>query len=243
MTTAVQELEELGPWYHSIDLGDGITTPGRSNVAAKLRRIEPWLPGDLQGARALDLGCNAGGMAVELARRGASVIGVEMSTTYFRQACWVRDRLGLDIDYHRLPVYEIGALPGTFDVVLFLGLIYHLRYPQLALDLVSTKCDGDLFLGTPVVFTDMEVMEWRQGHPGRVHQSEEGHRNWWFPSPSALRGMLSVAGFTDVDRVDGTEGPFVSSSGNDRDASSFNTGTLMLHARGSASGSLPRLGS
>jgi tRNA (mo5U34)-methyltransferase len=240
MADVRQELEQLGPWYHTIELENGLTTPGRSRVSAKFDQFADQLPADLTGQRVLDLGCNAGGIAVQLARRGARVVGVEASGTYYRQACWVRDRLGLDIEYHNTTVYDIGRLPGTFDIVMFLGLFYHLRYPQLMLDLIATKCDGIMLMNTPVVQSPAGVMELRLPEGlDRVTQTAEPRYNWWFPSPSALARMLSVAGFTDIRKIFGTDTPFISSSKHERNESAFETGTIFYRAACRADGSLP----
>lgn len=235
-----QEIERLGPWYHTIDLGDGVATPGRSNVAAKFDQISGQLPADLNGLRVIDLGCNAGGISVEFARRGANVVGVEAGVGYCRQARWVRDRLGLDIEYHNMTVYDIGRLAGTFDVVAFLGLFYHLRYPQLALDLLATKCHGTLIMNTPIVRTGDRVMELRLPENGaRTSQAAEPNFNWWFPSPSTLSSMLTTAGFTNIVEFNLSEAPFVSSSKNADNTSAFPTGGIYYRATCRADGSLP----
>jgi tRNA (mo5U34)-methyltransferase len=240
MAELMQEIERLGPWYHTIDLGGGVVTPGRSNVRAKFEQIADKLPPSLDDLRVLDLGCNAGGIAVQFAQRGSRVVGVEAGVGYHKQACWVRDRLGLDIEYYRMPIYEIGSLAGMFDIVLFLGLFYHLRYPQLALDLLATKCDGLMLMNTPIVRSPHRVMELRlQTEPGRITQSAESRHNWWFPSPSAIGGMLSVAGFTDIVHFRASDKPFVSSSASVKNESAFDTGEAFLSARCRGDGSLP----
>ena len=83
----MEEIERLGPWYHTIDLGGGVVTPGRSNVRAKFEQIADKLPPSLDDLRVLDLGCNAGGIAVQFAQRGSRVVGVEAGVGYHKQAC------------------------------------------------------------------------------------------------------------------------------------------------------------
>jgi tRNA (mo5U34)-methyltransferase len=234
------DIERLGPWYHAIDLGDGTATPGRSRPEPKFELIAGQLPASLRGLRVLDLGCNAGGVAVEFARRGAAVVGVESGVRYYRQACWVRDVLGLDIEYHNMSIYDVGSIDGSFDIVLFLGLLYHLRYPQLSLDLLATKCVGTLIINTPIVRSEARLMELRvPGSTERIDQAGEARFNWWFPSPTALRTMLAVAGFTDIVEFASSETPFVSSSTDADNTSAFGTGTVHLRARGDGSGSVP----
>jgi tRNA (mo5U34)-methyltransferase len=234
------EIERLGPWYHTIDLGNGIETPGRSRPEPKFELIADQLPASLTGLRVLDLGCNAGGIAVQFARRGAGVVGVEAGGGYYRQACWVRDVLGLDIEYHNMSIYDVGSLDGGFDVVLFLGLLYHLRHPQLSLDLLAQRCEGTLIINTPVVRSPARIMELRLPEStARVDQAAELRFNWWFPSPDALRTMLAVAGFTDIVEFAKTESPFVSSNQNADNTSAFPTGTVYFRATGDGSGSTP----
>lgn len=231
------ELEQLGPWYHTIELEDGLSTPGKGQPARKFETLQPYLPKHLEGLDVLDLGCNAGGVSVEFARRGARVVGVEASAHYHRQAVWVRDRLGLtNFEPVHMPVYDIGTLSRTFDIVLFLGLVYHLRYPQLALDTIAAKSRGHLFLSTPAVFLDAPVMENRlpaeitQARGPAIPPAAEGKYNWWFPSEAALRAMLRASGFGDIEIIRTEASGFRSSSGEVDNRSAFDTGNLWLKA-------------
>lgn len=203
-------------------------------------QIQRQLPNDLTEARVLDLGCNAGGIAVQFAQGGATVVGVEAGVKYVEQAKWVRERLALDIEYRNMSVYDIGRLDGTFDIVIFLGLFYHLRYPQMALDLLATKCVGTLIMNTPILVTDDQVMELRlPGGQGRITQPDEPRFNWWFPSSSALVSMLQTAGFSDIREFERRETPFVSSSPHANNESAFPTGATYLRASADAEGSVP----
>jgi tRNA (mo5U34)-methyltransferase len=235
-----EQLERLGPWYHSIDLGKGVHTPGRSRVDAKFKEIAGQLPRSLSGLRVLDLGCNAGGIAVQFAQRGAAVVGVEASPFYYRQACWVRDQLDVDVDYRNITIYDVGGLDGTFDIVVFLGLFYHLRYPQLALDILAKKCEGTLIMNTPIVQSTAPVMELRLPQDSHdLGQAREPQFNWWFPSLPALRTMLAVAGFSDIVEFNLRKKPFVSSSKHANNASAFPTGSVYLRATGHGTGTVP----
>src|SRR5919205_2888717 len=103
----VERIEKLGPWFHRIELGGGIVTKTESAVGEPVEHPRPtWekvracLPEDLTGRSVLDVGCNAGFYAVELKRRGAArVVGVDSQRNLIRQAEFVRDALGLEIDY------------------------------------------------------------------------------------------------------------------------------------------------
>ena len=102
-------------------------------------RSRPTCP-PTSATRALDIGCNAGFYSFELARRGADVLAVDVDEHYLRQARWAAAELGLAdrVTLRRLGVYELAGLDAEpFDVVLFLGVLYHLRHPLLALDTIA----------------------------------------------------------------------------------------------------------
>ena len=145
---------ELGPWFHNLHLADGLETapdhPLGDFPAFKWRQIEPSLPRDLSGWRALDIGCNAGFYSFELARRGADVVGIDLDEHYLRQARWAADQVQLAgrVEFRRLGVYDLARSDERFDLILFMGVLYHLRYPLLALDAVARVVSRLLVLQT-----------------------------------------------------------------------------------------------
>jgi tRNA (mo5U34)-methyltransferase len=140
-----REARALGPWVHNLHLPDGTCTePGHplgDFPAFKWKAIAPHLPADLSGWMALDIGCNAGFYSFELARRGARVLGIDLDPRYLAQAGWAAGKMGLKgrVRFRQMQVYDLARLRETFDLVLFLGVLYHLRYPMLGLDIVSRK--------------------------------------------------------------------------------------------------------
>ncbi len=92
------------------------------------------VPQDLHGCSALDIGCNAGFYSFELAGRGADVTAIDTGERYLSQASWAAEKMGLErrIRFERMDVYDLPTLGRTFDLVLFLGVFYHLRYPLYA---------------------------------------------------------------------------------------------------------------
>ena len=96
----------------------------------------------------LDIGCNAGFYSVEMKRRGAGrVLGIDSDERYLAQARLAAEALGFaDIEFRKLSVYDVGALGERFDLVIFMGVLYHLRHPLLALDLIREHVAGDLLL-------------------------------------------------------------------------------------------------
>ena len=85
-----REIAELAPWFHNLHLPGGLETapdhPLGDFPAFKWLQLEPALPRDLVGWRALDIGCNAGFYTFELAKRGAQVTGLEIDSHYLEQA-------------------------------------------------------------------------------------------------------------------------------------------------------------
>src|SRR3954451_15664288 len=147
-------VEKLGPWVHNLHLPDGRETapdhPLGDFPRFKWLELEPHLPESLDGWSALDIGCNAGFYSFELARRGAEVVGIDADPRYLRQAEWARrhlDEAGR-VHFERRTVYDLPRLPGRFDLVLFMGVLYHLRYPLLALEMVAEKVERLLIFQT-----------------------------------------------------------------------------------------------
>jgi tRNA (mo5U34)-methyltransferase len=206
---------ELGPWFHNLHLPDGRETapdhPLGDFPAFKWRQIAPHVPADLRGARALDIGCNAGYYAFALAARGAEVLAIDLDEHYLRQARWAAGQLDAAgrVELRRASVYDLADEPGTFDVVLFLGVLYHLRHPLLALDIVAERVGQRLVLqtlttpgepprGTPadVPIDGREALRSR-GWPRAAfieHRLAGDPTNWWAPDAACVEAMLRSAG-------------------------------------------------
>jgi tRNA (mo5U34)-methyltransferase len=221
--TATQDAEiaALGPWFHNLHLPDGRqTAPGHplgDFPAFKWRLLAPALPLDLSGQRALDIGCNAGFYAFELARRGADVLAIDVDEHYLKQAAWAgakldpRGRVRLEL----MEVYELGRLAVTFDIVLFLGVLSHLRHPLLGLDLAACKTGRLLALQTlttpghravepPADLALDERARLREpGWPSMafIERSLAGDpTNWWAPNQACVEAMIRSAGLRVVAR-------------------------------------------
>ena len=145
-----ERVEALGPWFHNIDLRGVRTAPSHflgDYPAAKWRRFADAIPRDLAGSTVLDIGCNGGFYSIEMKRRGADrVLGIDYDDDYLEQARFAAEVNGLDIQFRRMSVYDIGALGERFDLVLFMGVFYHLRHPLLALDLLYEHVVKDMFV-------------------------------------------------------------------------------------------------
>jgi len=202
----------LAPWFHNLHLPGGRRTapdhPLGDFPSFKWRQIAPHLPADLTGRRALDIGCNAGFYSFELARRGADVLAVDVDEHYLRQARWAAGELGLAdrIEFRSCGVYELATLAvEPFDVVLFLGVLYHLRHPLLALDVVA-GLTGDLLVvqtltmpgeQRPQTPADLSIDERHEllapGWPAMAfveHALAGDPTNWWAPNAACVEAML-----------------------------------------------------
>jgi tRNA (mo5U34)-methyltransferase len=209
-------IAELGPWFHNLHLPGGLQTapdhPLGDFPAFKWRQIAGSLSEDLHGARALDIGCNAGFYSFELAARGAEVLAIDSDDRYLRQARWAAERLDPErrVRFERRSVYELAAATATFDVVLFLGVLYHLRHPLLALDIVAERVGGTLVLqtltmpggeGAAAAPEDIGIDERARltanGWPRAafIERRLAGDpTNWWAPDDACVRAMARSAG-------------------------------------------------
>ena len=145
-------------------------------------------------------------------RRGAArVLAIDYDEGYLRQARFAAEVSGLDIEFAQLSVYDVGALGERFDLVLFLGVLYHLRHPLLALDLIREHVVGDLFVcqsmqrGDPAEepldedypFNETAIFE-RPSYPRLSfveHRYSGDDTNWWVPNRACMTAMLRSAGF------------------------------------------------
>jgi tRNA (mo5U34)-methyltransferase len=209
----------LGQWFHNIDLNGVQTAPDHflnDYPAVKWRRFEHAVPTDLSGKTVLDIGCNAGFYSMEMKRRGAErVLGVDFDERYLAQARFAAEVKGYDIEFRQMSVYDVAELGETFDIVLFMGVLYHLRHPLLALDLIHDHVARDLLIFQSMQRGAGEIDEVRedydffeQGHfdrPGypKMHFIEHRYAgdwtNWWAPNAAGSAAMLRSAGFEILD--------------------------------------------
>ena len=212
-----RRIHELGEWFHNLDLHGVSTAPNHflgdfPNI--KWRNICNEIPSDLRGATVLDIGCNAGFYSIELKRRGAGrVLGIDVDDRYLEQARFAARTLALDIEFEKCSVYEVDAIPGHFDFIVFMGVLYHLRYPLLALDKIVKKLGGTLIFQT-MVRGSQNQREWQNDYsfwnteifqdpdfPAAyfIENNYSGDpTNWWIPNRSAVEGMLRSSGLEIV---------------------------------------------
>jgi tRNA (mo5U34)-methyltransferase len=210
-----RQAEALGPWFHNLDLEGVRTAPEHflgDYPAIKWRTFADAIPQDLTGKSVLDIGCNGGFYSIEMKKRGAArVLGIDFDEDYLGQARFAASVTGFDIEFRQLSVYDVGALGERFDVVLFMGVLYHLRHPLLALDLIHEHVAHDLFVfqsmqrGSPEVEPVEENYDFWQTQPferpgfPKLHFIERRYANdptnWWVPNRACTEAMLRSTGF------------------------------------------------
>jgi len=209
-----QRVEALGPWFHNIDLKGVRTAPAHflgDYPAVKWHRFADAIP-NLTGRSVLDIGCNGGFYSLEMKRRGAKrVLGVDSDAEYVAQAQFAADVSELDIEFRQLSVYDVERIGEKFDIVLFMGVLYHLRHPLLALDLIHEHVAADLLVFQSMLrgSRDIEPIEPNYDFPETAQFDEPAypklhfieHRyandptNWWVPNRACVEAMLRSAGF------------------------------------------------
>jgi tRNA (mo5U34)-methyltransferase len=217
-----REIEALGPWFHNLHLpGDVQTVPdhfiGGDFPRFKWLEIQDAIPADLTGWRVLDVGCNAGFYSFELARRGASVVAIDSDEHYLNQARWAAQQFGLQdrVEFREQGVYELARSTEQYDLVWFMGVFYHLRYPLLALDLLAERTGRLMMFQTLTMPGDAVYADTRDcsiadrsplldpGWPKMAfleHRLAGDETNWWAANHAAVEAMLRSSGLRVVDR-------------------------------------------
>jgi tRNA (mo5U34)-methyltransferase len=211
-----QRIDELGPWFHNMRLGGVETAPHHflgDYPAIKFATFRDVVPEDLTGCTVLDIGCNAGFYSMEMKRRGAArVLGIDTDVRYLRQARFAAEVEGIDVEFRRMGVWDVAELGEKFDLVIFMGVLYHLRHPLLALDLIHEHVARDLMLfqtmqrGSSDVIRVAEDYEFNDpapfdepGYP-KMHFIEQRYShdetNWWVPNLACTEAMLRSSGFS-----------------------------------------------
>jgi len=211
--TLARRIDELGEWFHNLDLLGIHTAPHHflgDFPSVKWKHVAGAIPQDLSGASVLDIGCNAGFYSIQMKQRGASrVLGIDVDDRYLTQARFAAHTLKLDIEFRKASVYDVDSIPGKFDFVLFMGVLYHLRYPLFALDKVVKKVGGRLVFQTMIRGSE-QAREWdadyhfwnkeifTQPDFPCMYFVENSYANdptnWWIPNCGAAEAMLRSSG-------------------------------------------------
>ncbi len=225
-TLITDRVSAVPRWRHRIQLPDGTYTPGTQDTLAQLPKIH--LPDSLIGKSVLDIGCSDGFYSFECERRGAKrVLAVDDFSSVYIDApsgfMVARELLHSKVEFSQRDLFSLDSKEvGRFDVVLFLGVLYHLRHPLLALEKLAPLCDDLLILETTLVpqpsgLKDqaMALLTRTSSRPHMVFQEHEKAVNpdptvWWHCTTECVEAMLRSCGFCDVQTVnaDGNRGVF-----------------------------------
>ena len=192
-------------WFHRIDLGHGIITPGL-DIDGRAKIAFNNIPADLSGKTVLDIGAWDGLFSFEAEKNGARRVlatdsfawsgGGWGSKTGFDLA---RRALQSRVEDMEIDVMDLEpARVGVFDVVFFLGVLYHLRHPFLALEKVASVTKELLILSTWVDLVDIDRPAAAFYPKGELGGDTT---NWWGFNPACVQAMLEDVGFSRVSVV------------------------------------------
>ena len=191
-------------WFHTLDLGHGIITRGFDNPAVRLPRLH--LPASLAGKTVLDIGAWDGFFSFEAERRGAARVVAADYFSWHGEGWGSKEpfRLAREVLQSRVEDVDVDVMDlsperlGTFDVVLFLGVLYHLKNPLAALERVASVTRGLLILETVVDMVGIQRPA-AAFYPDR--ELNDDPTNWWGPNVPAVEAMLRAVGFAGVHTV------------------------------------------
>lgn len=189
-------------WFHRIPLGDGQLTPGVDETPEKIAGIR--LPADLMGKTVIDIGAWDGAFSFECERRGAARVLATDDWIWARRGRrgfdLARELLRSNVEDKQIAVEEISPeTVGTFDVVLFLGVLYHAQDPMRYLRNIATICRE-----FAIIETHVDALEYPR--PAAVFYPfdtlNRDSSNYWGPNPACVEAMLHEVGFARVERVE-----------------------------------------
>jgi tRNA (mo5U34)-methyltransferase len=190
-------------WHHQIDFGNGLLSPGNTPIEILRAQADIYFRDGMTGKTFLDIGCWDGFNSFEARRRGAARV---LATDHFAWSkdCWgdrrsfelARAHLAPDVEVRDIDLPDLSVeTVGSFDVVLFAGVFYHLRHPFLALEKLAP-----LATDTFIVETHLDALQDDRPamvfYPGR--ELADDPTNWWGPNPAAVLSMLRDVGFAEV---------------------------------------------
>jgi len=194
----------VGSWFHSFELSDGTLIPGNKTLGVLKAEFDAvFAPLTLDGQSVLDVGAWNGAFSFEAKRLGAPhVLATDLYTWAhpsfrgFEKFLYVRKDSGLDIDYRVLDTHQIRRdVVGEFDVVLFLGVFYHLQDPITVIASIAEVATSWLIVETHLDLDDVS-------HPAMRYypaaELAEDPTNWWGPNQQCVERLLTTAGFSEI---------------------------------------------
>ena len=213
-------LKRLGPWYHNVEFAKGVESnpSGRDYPMARWRILNGVIPLDLRGKSVLDIGCNSGFFSFEMKKRNAGrVVGVDIMQYLLAQSRFGSHWFDLPMDLRECGAYDVDRLEEQFDVVVFIGVLYHLKHPLYALEKIASVCKQTMYFQSVVrgdsdqdfnPKDDYPITEeaiFRQENFPKLYFLEKSFNgdesNWWFATHSCLKAMLRTVGFRTIENT------------------------------------------
>jgi tRNA (mo5U34)-methyltransferase len=221
MESVEQEMRSLGWWYQHFDLPNGLRTGKGEGYDAQARwnLIAPHVPADLAGKTVLDLGGNAGFFSIQMKLRGASrCVLVDSFIEFNRQAQFAAAQFGVELEVINEDAHTYClTTEDRFDYVIFLGLLYHLKYPGLVLDRLAEMTKHRIYIQSNIIGTEADTYQNKPDYERFVDDSilddqafpklmfvenlyNGDATNWWIPNYAALAALVRSAGLKILDR-------------------------------------------
>jgi len=202
-----EQIESEDYWFHQMELAPGLITPGWSNP--RLDKMPHYgLPGSMWGMRVLDVGCAEGFFSFEAERRGArEIVAIDSFPDSIRRFNICRNALGSKATGYLTNVYDLNRKTfGTFDVVMFYGVLYHLRHPLLALEKILDVCTGTMLMQTATyeepAAGQVALAKFNPfGMPSGLNKENFDPTVFWLPNNLCVKAMVESVGFEDAQFV------------------------------------------
>ncbi len=212
-----ETIQRLGPWYHNVVFAPGVmSNPSNPDYpASRWRILDQVIPRNLQGKSVLDIGCNSGFFSLEMKKRGAArVVGIDVMPHLLAQSRFASHWFELPLELYECGAYDVDSLESRFDVIVFVGVLYHLKHPLYALEQMASICNetmyfqsvvrgpgGDVQPADDYPVSEMAVFDqpaWPKLY--FIEKKFNGDEsNWWFATRSCLKAMLRTAGFHTIE--------------------------------------------
>jgi len=220
-----KKIQSLGHWFQHIDLGNGIKTitegkPGGYDPQTRWQHLEKYVPDDLSGKTVLDLGCNAGFFSLQMAKRGAEkIVGVDPFQEHIDQTKFISEWFDFDIELIKQDAHVFClTTEERFDYIIFLGVLYHLKYGLIVLDRLAEMTKERLYFQSQTFESMMDSFNPEPNYNieqdgknitssknfPRMYFIENSYggdfTNWWFPNDTCIEGFLRSSGLKIVAR-------------------------------------------
>lgn len=218
-----ETLRRLGPWYHNVEFAPGVmSNPSIPDYpASRWRILDQVIPKDLRGKSVLDIGCNSGFFSLEMKKRGAErVVGVDIMPHLLAQSRFASHWFNLPLELYECGAYDVRTLDSQFDIIVFIGVLYHLKHPLYALEQIASICREAMYFQSVVrgPAGDVEPLDDYAGDESAafdqpawpklyfIEKKFNGDEsNWWFATRSCLKAMVRTAGFRTVEDTPNSE--------------------------------------